>query len=136
MHQNTHKFQVHDAECFKSGCRLANVVIPVHSVDIFSPCSQQCLQFCKYTLRSLGSHKRPPLHKLYVPHSKGILFDLHKSLHSTIYPLDTDRVLQSQILPCAIQGKGCTVVGLKSQAAFQWQVVLLDTHKKLLLTIR
>jgi hypothetical protein len=56
----------------------------------------------------------------YIPHSMGILFDLHMSDHSKTCPVDTGIVLQLQNLHYAIQGKGCILVGLKCWKKLHW----------------
>jgi len=66
-----------------------------------------------------------PLNKQYIPHSMDILFDLHRSLHSKIHPVDTDTVRQLQILHYATQGKSCILEGLEWKEALLWQVELL-----------
>jgi len=55
----------------------------------------------------------------------GILFDLHRSLHSKIYPVDTGTVPQLQILHYATQGKSCILEGLEWKKALLRQVELL-----------
>jgi len=54
-----------------------------------------------------------------------ILFDLHRSLHSKIYPVDTGTVPHLQILHYATQGKSCILEGLEWKKALLWQVELL-----------
>lgn len=66
-----------------------------------------------------------PPNKQYIPHSMDILFDLHRSLHSKIYPVDTGIVPQLQILHYATQDKSCILDGLEWQKALLWQVELL-----------